>query len=340
MSAQAKSLYFTGPEAIEIKPEMLPRPGPGQVLVKTEISAISAGTEMLIYRDEFPVDLALDEGIAALAGEFRYPLKYGYAAVGRVVEANADVAQEWLERRVFAFQPHSSHFIIDASSLMAVPDDIPSESAVFLPNMETAVNFLMDGSPIIGERVVLFGQGVVGLLTTALLASFPHGGLVALDQYPMRRRASLDAGADICLDPSEPGCLENLTRLTGGGADLVFELSGSPAALDMAIQAAGFASRIIIGSWYGQKRASLDLGGRFHRQRIRLISSQVTTIAPDLSGRWSKRRRFDLCWEQLRKIQPARWITHRFELAKAAEAFQLIARNPAETLQVVLLYES
>jgi threonine dehydrogenase-like Zn-dependent dehydrogenase len=196
----------------------------------------------------------------------------------------------------------------------------------------------MDGKPLIGERVVVLGQGIVGLLTTALLAGFPLEHLVTLDRYTLRRRASLELGVRASLDPGDAGTQDQLHRLLPDGADLCYELSGSPAALDQAIAITGFDGRVIIGSWYGQKRLSLDLGGRFHRSRIRLISSQVSTLAPELSGRWSKSRRFDLAWQMLARVGPARWITHRLPLHDAARAYQQIDQHPDQSIQVILTY--
>ena len=130
-------------------------------------------------------------------------MKYGYSAVGRVLDTGKDVDPEWKDRLVMAFNPHESHFLADPERLMPFPEDIRPEDGVFLPNMETAVNFLMDGKPLIGEDVAVFGQGIVGLLTTCLLARIPLSSLVALDRFPMRRRASQEAGASVCLDPGD-----------------------------------------------------------------------------------------------------------------------------------------
>jgi 2-desacetyl-2-hydroxyethyl bacteriochlorophyllide A dehydrogenase len=333
-----RSVYFTSPKSIEIREESLPEPGSAEVVVQTQLSAISPGTELMIYQGLFPQDLALDENILSLKDHFGYPLKYGYSAVGKVITLGPGVDLAWKGRTVFAFNPHESHFIAPVTGLIPLPQRMTPETAVFLPNMETAVNFVMDGKPLIGERVVVLGQGIVGLLTTALLAQFPLERLVTLDRYALRRQASLDLGVHASLDPGEAGTQDQLHGLLPESADLCFELTGSPAALDQAIAVTGFDGRVIVGSWYGQKQASLDLGGRFHRSRIRLISSQVSTLAPELSGRWSKNRRFDLAWEMLRLVKPARWITHRFALHDAALAYQQIDQHPDQSIQVVLTY--
>ena len=333
-----QSLYFTAPGQIAVCDEAMDAPADGEVLVQTLLSGISPGTESLIHRGQFPQDLSLDENISALSGGFSYPLKYGYAAVGRVLAAGQGVDPAWEGRRVFAFNPHESHFLAAPEELLPLPDDLSIEDAVFLPNMETAVNFVLDGAPRIGERVAVFGQGIVGLLTAALLARFPLSALVTLDRYPLRREASRSLGAHLSLDPAEEDTIDQASEALSGGADLSFELSGSPAALDQAIALTGFDGRIMIGSWYGQKRASLDLGGLFHRSRIRLISSQVSTLAPELTGRWTKSRRFDLAWEMLRLVRPSRWITHRFPIGQAAQAYSLLDQTPESAIQIVFTY--
>jgi 2-desacetyl-2-hydroxyethyl bacteriochlorophyllide A dehydrogenase len=337
------ALYFDGPKLVSVREEPVPALASGQVLVQTILSAISAGTELMIYRGEAPTSEPADEAIAALSGTLGFPLKYGYSAVGRVIATGADVDPSWDGKLIFAFNPHESHFVACPADLHPVPDAFGVEDAVFLPNMETAVNLLMDGQPLIGEQVAVFGQGIVGLLTTALLAQFPLASLVTLDRYPLRRDTSLKLGAYASISPDAPNAIEEARSLLQGtrphpGADIVFELSGDPSALDQAIAVAGFNGRVIIGSWYGQKRVALDLGGAFHRSRIRLLASQVTTVAPEFTGRWNKTRRFQLAWDMLKRVKPSRYISHYFPFTQAAQAYRLLDERPDEAIQVVLKY--
>jgi 2-desacetyl-2-hydroxyethyl bacteriochlorophyllide A dehydrogenase len=339
------TLYFTAPRRVSLRVEGLPDLGPGEARVETRLSAISPGSELLIFRGEFPNDLAVDDSIAALPGKFAYPLAYGYSSVGEVVELGSGVDPAWLGQKVFAFQPHASTFIAPTEALIPLPEGLPEEEAIFLPNMETAVNFLMDGAPLIGEQVAVLGQGIVGLLTTALLARFPLASLITLDGYPLRRQASLDLGAQASLDPAAPEVIDAALRALQGerdyrGADLVYELSGNPAALGQAIALCGFNGRVVIGSWYGNKPTSLNLGGRFHRGRMRLISSQVSSLTPELSARWDKTRRLLVAWEMLGAIKPSRFITQRFPITHAEQAYRLLDEHPGDTIQVVLTYDA
>ena len=357
-----KTIYFTAPRQVELREESLPPLGADEVLVENFCSAISAGTEMLVYRGQFPNQADAHDKFSS---DLNYPLAYGYACVGIVRETGKDVDKTWRDKLIFGFQPHTTHFVTTISNLISVPEAIPlpAEACCFLPNMETAVNLIQDAAPILGERVLVLGQGVVGLLVASLLKEFPLELLVTSDNYALRKKASLDIGVNDCFDPENTTPPSNLevesssqTHATHHVAytqntdepkhtsayakifDLTFELSGSPSAVNTAITMTTFNGRIVIGSWYGEKQAPIDLGGTFHRSRIKLISSQVSTIAPELSGRWDKARRFRVAWDALKRIQPQKWITHRFPIEEAALAYELLDKNPQETIQVVFEY--
>ncbi len=342
---KSRQLWFAEPHRVEIRDRQLPAPGPGQVLIRNLFTGISSGTEMLVYRGQLPGSMALDAGLSAYRNQGAgYPLQYGYAAVGQVEKVGSEVEASLEGRTVFAFQPHASHGLCRAEDVIPVPDDVSPRTAVFLANMETAVNLVLDGNPRLGDRVVLTGQGVVGLLVTSLLARFPLAGLYAVESIERRRDFASAAGAGATFSPGsadELAVLKSILRPEdpGGGADVVFELSGAPDALNLAIDLCGYGSRIVVGSWYGTKPVELDLGGRFHRNRIAIVSSQVSTIDPALSGRWDKSRRFDLAWDMLRKCQPEQFITHSMPLDAAGEAYGMLHQTPEAALQVVFDYQ-
>ena len=339
-----KTLYFTAPRQVEVRDEDLPVLGAEDVLVETICSAISAGTEMLIYQGRFPRDIETDSVISTLRGGFEYPMAYGYASVGVVRATGQQVDTSLRDRFVFSFQPHTSHFVCKPDSLFSVPDSLSPQSACFLPNMETAVNLVQDGAPILGERVLVLGQGVVGLLTTSLLNEFPLDALVTVDQYDLRcemsKAESRKSEAAHCraLTPGTPDFHKEAISILDQGADLTFELSGNPSALNDAIALTRFSGRIVIGSWYGEKPVDVHLGGSFHRSRIKLISSQVSSISPELAARWDKFRRFNVAWKALERIKPERWITHRFAIDDAASAYRMLDESPHETIQVIIEY--
>jgi 2-desacetyl-2-hydroxyethyl bacteriochlorophyllide A dehydrogenase len=283
-----------------------------------------------------PPDLELD--LPTLAGSFRFPIKYGYASVGRVVEVGAGVRQWEVDDLVFVHHPHQTEYVVRADLPVRLSAGVEAEAGVFLANLETAVNVMLDAGLRLGERVVLFGQGVIGLLLTQLVRRAGAGLVVAVDPLPLRRDLALRLGADAALPPGE-GLAEEIRRLTDGmGADVALEASGKGEALDQAIGCVAFQGTVVVGSWYGTRPVSLHLGDRFHRGRLRLVSSQVSSIDPALHPRWDRGRRLALALDLLSQLQTAPLVTHRVPFERAPELYDLVDRHPDQVVQVLLTY--
>ena len=184
---QSREVWFTGPSQVDVREAKIKKPSPLEVVVSTRYSAISAGSELLLYRGEMPSNITLDSSIESLKGDAGYPTKYGYACVGEVIDIGEQIGSSWLGRKVFCFHPHTSHFTASIKDLIAIPEGIAMKDAVFLPNMETAVNLAQDGKPLVGERVVILGQGIVGLLLAGLLSQYPLASLTSFDKDEDRR---------------------------------------------------------------------------------------------------------------------------------------------------------
>ena len=321
----ARTVQFTGDRGVSVRDHPVPDPDPDEVRVRTRFSAVSPGTELLVYRGDLPEGVDLDERIDALSGG--YPMRYGYAAVGDVAATGRGVDDDWLGRTVFAFHPHETQFCLPPANLVPVPDGVDPAAATLLPTAETAVTVALDAAPAVGERVAVFGQGLVGVATTALLASYPLADLVGVDPRADRRDLARDHGATEALSPaalgdrfapSGPGPEGAATD----GADLAVELSGAPDALDDAVAVTGYDGRVLVGSWYGAKPVDLDLGGRFHRSRIAVEATQVSTIDPDRRGRWTRERRLDAAWTHLERLDADRLLADRVPLGDAPEAYR------------------
>jgi 2-desacetyl-2-hydroxyethyl bacteriochlorophyllide A dehydrogenase len=330
--SKRKVLYFVRPYQVETRVEEIPPVQPHEVQVQVAHSALSAGTELLFYRGQVPNGMVVDSTIRGLQHAVQYPLSYGYCCVGEVTKCGAEVDSSWIGRRVFAFHPHASAIVCEPLSLIPIPPELNDEQAVFLPTMETAVNFVMDAQPLIGERILVMGLGVVGLITTYLLRQYPLCRLATTDLYAKR------------LEVAQRWQVESVyaanvrVALADFNPDVILELSSNPNALADALHLAAYGTRILIGSWYGDKVANLALGGNFHRNRVHLISSQVSTIDGRLSNRWDKPRRLEVAWEQLRALPTQELVSHRLPISRADEAFCLLDQHPDQTLQVILTY--
>lgn len=330
------AIWFPAAGVAEIRTEPPQAVGPTDVRVRALVSGVSAGSELLVYRGLAPGDLPPD--LPTVEGDFRLPIKFGYASVGTVLEVGQEVTGLNIDDLVFAHHPHQTEYVVPADFPIVLPRDLPAERGVFTANLETAVTVVLDAHPRLAEAVLVVGQGVVGLLVTMLLERAGARPIVAVDLHESRRDAAMRAGADHTVGPGA-GLASHVLELTGGrGVDVAIEASGSPTALQSCVDAAAFGGTVVVASWYGSREVPLALGGAFHRRRLRLVSSQVSTLDPALSTRWSRTRRTELVRSLLTELPLDDLITHRFPFGAAASAYQLLETKPEECLQVVLDY--
>jgi threonine dehydrogenase-like Zn-dependent dehydrogenase len=319
-------ICFVGPYEVRcIKKDRNIALQPNQVLIQSEYSLISSGTELKIFQGKFDTDAPLDTTIQDFNQEkMSYPLAYGYSLVGKIIECGSNVADadDLLGRRVFTFSAHATQVTTDRSNVHLVPNDIEAIDAIFLPSVETALSLVHDARPLFGENIAIFGQGLIGLLVTAVLHSqygdsivkSSHGAfgtITTFDNIPDRLAASAQMGASQALLPS---CMS-------GPFDVVLEVSGNRLALQQAIDVTCHAGRVIVGSWYGCDPISLRLGIDFHRSHKSIKASQVSEIPAELSKTWTKTRRFELAWALVKQIRPSRLITLKTTINNAQMAY-------------------
>lgn len=331
-----EAVWFPAPGRVEIRQEEARAVGPRDVRVRAMVSGVSAGSELRVYRGEAPAGLEAD--LPTIDGSFGFPIKFGYASVGSVVEVGPEVGSLAIGDLVFALHPHQTEYVVPVDLTVPLPRGLVAEVGIFTANLETAVTVVLDAHPRLSETVLVMGQGVLGLLITMLLGHAGAEPIITADVHEKRRTASLAAGAHHVLVPG-PDLPGNVRELTAGrGADVVIEASGNPAALQACIDAVAFAGTIVVASWYGSRPAMVDLGSAFHRRRIRVLSSQVSTIDPVISGRWDRGRRTALVTDLLCRLPLSGLVSHRFPFPAAASAYELLDQAGADTLQVVLDY--
>jgi 2-desacetyl-2-hydroxyethyl bacteriochlorophyllide A dehydrogenase len=334
-SLEARALWFTAPRTAEFRPEKAPSPEPGEVRIQTVVSAISHGTEMLVYRGEVPTDLPLD--LPTLAGDYAFPIKYGYASVGRVVDAGVEHLSPG--DLVFVHHPHQDAFVIPADLPVRLPEGIDPTIGLFFANLETALNVVLDTPLQLGETALVFGQGVVGLLVTQLLKLAGAGKVLAVEPLKKRRELALEVGADETFEPDEDLRGPILAATAGRGADVAVEASSAGAALQAAVGAVATEGTVVVASWYGTRPVTLALGGHFHRGRVRLRSSQVGRIDPELGPRWDLARRTEAVLGLLPRLRLKELVSHQIHFEDAPEAYRLVDESPDEVVQVVLIYD-
>jgi NADPH:quinone reductase-like Zn-dependent oxidoreductase len=280
----ARAFWIAAPGRGEIRAEPLPPASADDVVVRALYSGISRGTERLVFLGRVPASEYQRMRAPFQAGEFPGPIKYGYASVG-IVERGP---RELLDRHVFTLYPHQTRYVVAASAVHLLPQDVPPQRAVLAANLETAINGIWDAHPQIGDRVVVVGAGTVGSLA-AWLAGRIHGCDVELvDINP--RRAAIARALGVRFSPAEA---------VSDGADVVIHASGSAAGLDLALRVAGFEATICELSWYGDQAVPIALGRAFHARRLTIRSSQVGSVAASQRARWDSRRRMQLALASL-----------------------------------------
>lgn len=333
----AQAVWFGAPRRAELRPEDVPPPGPGHVRVQTIASALSHGTERLVYRGEVPADLPLD--LPTFAGSFSFPIKYGYAAVGRVLDVGPNVATPAPGDWVFVLHPHQTVFTVPATMATRLPASIDPLVGVFAANGETAVNIVHDTPLHFGETAIVFGQGVVGLLVAALLRLAGARRVFAVDPSPVRQALAQMVGVDAVFAPGAALADQIRAANNGRAPDVAIEVSGAGGALQSAIDLVADDGTVVVASWYGTQPVALQLGGHFHRGRVRLFSSQVGQLNPKLGRRWDYARRMETVLDLLPRLPLASLITHRIPFADAPTAYDLLDEQAAETGQIVLVYD-
>ncbi len=305
----ATALWFEAPEICKVRNEALGKPAEGEVLVRTLYSGISRGTEALIFRGLVPESEFERMRGPHMQGSFPFPVKYGYAAVGQV-----EVGPSHLRgQNVFSLHPHQDKFIVAADQVTLLPETLPARRAILAANMETALNIVWDAGIQPGDRVAVFGAGVVGTLVAYLASRIVGTETTVVDRDPKRQELAAALGLNFAL----AGRLQ-------GDFDVLVNATAAAEALQEAIAHAGMEARIIEASWYGDRAVSIPLGGAFHSRRLSLVSSQVGAIPSSRRARWTYARRMAKALELLLDVRLDRLISGETSFSELPAAYSRI----------------
>ncbi len=319
-------MWIEAPRVAAMRRETLRPSGPEEARVAMLWSAISRGTERLVFEGRVPASEAERMRAPFQLGEFSFPIKYGYCAVGRV-EAGPS---EWLGKSVFCLHPHQDRFVAPLTALRVLPHGLPPRRAALAANMETALNALWDSGAGPGDRIVVIGAGVLGLLVAALAGRLPGAEATVVDREPSRAKIAASLGARFVLAAD--------FAPEGVAADVVFHASASEAGLALALTCAGQESTIVELSWYGDGAVAAPLGGSFHAKRLRLISSQVGQVEPSRRPRWSYARRLDKALELIADARLDALITQEIAFADLPHELPRILAPGAPGLATLVRY--
>jgi NADPH:quinone reductase-like Zn-dependent oxidoreductase len=283
--APAQAFWLRSPCCGEIRPALLPDPGPDDVLVRTVCSAVSRGTETLVFRGAVPPTQYAAMRAPFQEGDLPGPVKYGYLNVGSVEQGPPGLRG----RTVFCLYPHQTAYVVPASAVTVVPEAVPPARAVLAGTVETAVNALWDAAPLLGDRIAVVGAGMVGCCVARLLSGFPAMRVTLVDVDAGRAEVAAALDVDFALPDDAPG-----------GCDLVVHASATSAGLQRSLELLACEGTVLDLSWYGDKEVRLSLGGVFHSARLGIRASQVGTLSPARAGRRTTAERLALALDLLR----------------------------------------
>jgi threonine dehydrogenase-like Zn-dependent dehydrogenase len=285
MVSDALAFWLREPGTGEIRPAPLREPGPGEVLVRTLHSGVSRGTETLVFRGGVPASQYAAMRAPFQEGDFPGPVKYGYLSVGVVEDGPAELRG----RTVFCLYPHQTAYVVPATAVFVVPDDVPPARAVLAGTVETAVNALWDAAPLVGDRITVVGAGMVGCCVARLAARFPGVEVTLVDVDVARAKVVAAIGVEFAL-PAE----------AADGRDLVVHTSATSAGLQQSLDLLAPEGTVIDLSWYGDAEVNLSLGGAFHSGRLGIRASQVGAVSAARRGRRTASQRLSLALDLLR----------------------------------------
>jgi NADPH:quinone reductase-like Zn-dependent oxidoreductase len=324
----ARALYYDAPLSANIRTVeislLTEDDGPeAEVKIRTLFSGLSRGTERLIFQGRLPESEWQRMRAPYQTGDFPYPVKYGYAAVG-VAEAGPTAL---IRRSFFALFPHQTHFVLPARALVPVPDGVPPRRAVLAANMETALNAIWDSGAVPGQTIAVVGAGLVGCLIGYLAARVPGNKVTLIDRLAERGAIAERLG----LGFSTPDNAEK-------GAEIIFHTSASEAGLRLALEIAAFEGRIVEASWYGDRQVTLPLGASFHSQRLQLISTQVGSVAPAMRARLTHRQRLETALRLLDDARLDALITEEVAFEDLPAALPRLLAEDADGIATAIRY--
>ncbi len=320
----ALAFWLREPGVGEIRSVPIPQPGEDEVLVRTLRSAISRGTESLVFRGNVAPSQYEAMRAPFQDGDFPAPVKYGYLNVGVVDEG----ARRLLGRRVFCLYPHQSAYVVPEHAVIPVPDDVPVERAVLAGTVETAVNALWDAAPLVGDRIAVVGAGMVGCCVARLLAGIPGIEVTLVDIDATRAEVATALGVEFAtLDQVDGEC------------DMVVHTSGTPAGLQRSLELLADDSTVIELSWYGDTQVELGLGGAFHSRRLTIRGSQVGAVAAARRSRRTHADRLALALRLLRDPAFDALLSGSSPFAELPDVMPRIANGELRALCHTITYQ-
>ncbi len=325
---QGERVVFRAPGEVEVEAFEVGAPGAGEVLIRTEVTLISPGTEGAVLM-----------GLPNTPG--RFPTGVGYSNVGEVLAVGEGVEGVEVGDRVASHGAHASHVVVRTGHVARAPDGLSSEAAAFFSLMAVSMQGVRKARLELGESVLVLGLGIVGNL--ALQIARMQGGypVIGADLDESRLEIAREVGADHTVRVGAEDLVEATRGLTDGdGARVVIEATGSPEPVVTAFQAAGWRGRVVLLAGSRGETEKVNFYRDVTKRALTIIgATNAGRPGVDRSpGYWTLEEDERLCLELMAagRIRVAPLITGRYSYGQASEAYRLVVERRREAVGLVI----
>lgn len=367
---QVEQNYRTGKLRVADVPA--PRTGAGELLVATRSSVISSGTEkqLMEFAKASLAGKAMSrpdlvrrvihnvrrDGIRPTAhkifAQLDSAIPLGYSLAGEVIEIGSQVSGFTIGDRVACagagLANHAEINAVPKNLAARIPASVDDEDASFVTLGAIALQGVRLAVPTLGEKFVVMGLGLIGLLTVQLLKA---NGCRVLGFDPNMARVDLarQLGADIAISDGFATAVAEFTGGHGADAVIVTASSRSSEPINTAAEISRLKGRIVVVGMVGmtidrepfyRRELELKLSMSYGPGRYDPLYEQAGHDYPLPYVRWTEQRNMDAFLALIAegKVTPKRLVTHRFDIADAAQAYALLEQGEAH-LAILLTYE-
>jgi len=330
------TVVFTAPRKAVVEDRPIPKPGEGQMLVKARRTLISTGTELTIFKGEFPKD----GGWAAWA---KFPFVPGYSHIGDVMEVGPGVDKSWIGKRVGSYAEHGLYMLAGLPKVWPVPDGVSDDVASFFVIAQITINCVRRGRTEWGESAVVYGLGLVGQFIVRELLIAGARPVIAVDVAESRLRLLPGHKALIAVNPKKESVKEAVTRATKGRmADMVYEVTGAQSLIQGEFEALRPLGRFIVAS-SPSGPSVFDFSDYCNAPSFEIIGAH-TSSAGDVETPyhlWTRTRNAELFFNTVLdgEIDVEPLVSHREPYAKAPELYQMLLEDRSRAMGVILEWD-
>ena len=284
---QNPNIVFTAPRVAEVLEKPIPSPGPGEVLVRTVRSCLSAGTERGNLLGEPNMGLQSVKDAPAV-----FPRQLGYSAAGIVEAVGEGVASlKTGDHVAMSYSQHAALQCRPVDLTYPMPDGVSFEAGALTHIAIMPMQALRKCRFEFGESVLVVGQGVLGQLAVKMARATGAAPVIAADPVPAKRERALALGADLALDPGAADFAERVKEATDGGARVVIEVTGVDRALDTALDAVARFGRVALLGCTRRSEFAIDFDRKVHGRGVTLVGAhnQARPEHDSSPGWWTRR---------------------------------------------------